>query len=558
MLMGIDVGGTFTDGVLFHEGEVRATAKYPTYAGNIKDSVLEVLDALREKNRDEIKRVVLSTTLVTNLLATGRGERTALIMIPGYGLPHHAYDPGKDVYFIKGGIDFRGREIEKVDQAEIDRVIDDIIAKGITRVAVACKFSNRNDNLEKLVELRFTEKCPDVSLYLSSRVSGKLNFPRRATTAYFTALTMKEWNNFVDQIEAAFQERNIKAEVHILKADGGTMPLDVSRQRPCETVFSGPAASTMGAVALTGDKTNTVVVDIGGTTTDISLLIGGEPLYASHGAKIEGKFTQINAFSVRSIALGGDSVITCRDNRVRIGPERLGPAACFGGEAPTVTDVYNLHFKLGLGDVQKSQRMLEEISRLTELDQEALCAHIVHMVTERLSQSIEEMFREWENEPAYKVWEVIHRRQFDLERLVGIGAAAPTIVPLLAEAMGVECFLHQYSPVANALGAAVVRPTLAVNVHVDTGRNIFTVDPGALSGSLDSPRQFQLEDARNLARSYLKKIGQQRGLDSYLGESSFYMEEQFNMIRGWDRVGKIYEIGIQIAPGFIDDFRGVK
>lgn len=557
MLMGIDVGGTFTDGVLFDDGKVQASVKRPTYVKSIKDSLLEVMDALREEYSGEISRVVLSTTLVTNLLATGRGERTALIMIPGYGLPHRAYDAGRDVYFVKGSIDFRGREIEKVDRAEIDEVIDDIVEKGITRVAVACKFSNRNDSLERFVESRFKEKAPQVGVYMSAGVSGKLNFPRRATTAYFTALTMKEWNHFVDQIEEAFRARDLKAEVHILKADGGTMPLEVSRQRPCETVFSGPAASTMGAVALTGDSVNTVVVDIGGTTTDISLLIDGEPLYASHGAKIEGKYTHVNAFSVRSIALGGDSVITCRDNRIKIGPERLGPAACFGGEAPTVTDVYNLHYQLGLGNVQRSVTMLEQISQATALDQESLCAHIVQMVTERLSQSIEDMFHEWENEPAYKVWEVIHRRQFTLERLVGIGAAAPTIVPLLAEAMGVECFLHQYSPVANALGAAIVRPTLAVSLHVDTARNAYTVDPGALSGSLDRPRQFQLDDARELARSYLQQIGRQRGLEAYLEQSSFYMEEQFNMIRGWDRVGKIFEIGIQIAPGFIKEYRGV-
>jgi len=555
LLIGIDVGGTFTDGVLFNGNEIVNSVKKPTNEENLKETLLQVLDELLQTaDIADIKRIVFSTTLVTNLLATGRGEKTALVLLPGYGLPHNAYDISSETYFLKGSIDFRGREIERLDNKEIGELIEMIKSSGIKRAAVASKFSNRNNIHEKIIKQKILEECDDVSVSISSEVSGKLNFLRRAATAYFTAMTLTEWNRFVDEIEEALQIREIDTDVHILKADGGTMPLQASRDKPCETAFSGPAASTMGAVALTRDGLNSVVVDIGGTTTDLSLIIAGEPLYASKGASIEGKLTHINSFAVRSIALGGDSVITSKG----VQPYRMGPAACFGGEKPTVTDAFNFHLKLNIGDSSLSELKMSEAAAQENMKTAELCATIVHSVINKLHEIITEMFRQWENEPAYKVWEVISKREFTLDRIIGIGAAAHAMVPALAEKMNVSSFIHSYSPVANALGASVVRPTLSVVMHVDTQKNLYTVDPGGISGELEKPRSFQMTDAKEMAKQYLVNIGKTMGLEKYTDEYSFFIEEQFNMIRGWDRVGKLFEVGIQVSPGFIDEFKGVE
>ena len=152
MLIGIDVGGTYTDGVVFDRGEVIATTKVPTDDNDIKSTVLQVLDnLLLQQDKSDISRIVLSTTVVTNLLATGKGERTALLLIPGYGLPADAYDISDDTFFLKGGIDFRGREIDQLKENELAGVCDNIVAAGIKRVAIVSKFGNRNDNLEKQV-----------------------------------------------------------------------------------------------------------------------------------------------------------------------------------------------------------------------------------------------------------------------------------------------------------------------------------------------------------------------------------------------------------------------
>lgn len=558
MLIGIDVGGTFTDGVLFNNGKIISSVKKTTSNDNLNNTLLEVLDELlKSGDRNKVQRIVFSTTLVTNLLATGKGQRTALILIPGHGLPRLAYDISPDTYFIKGSIDFRGRQIEAPDRNEILETIDKIYNSGIKRIAVAGKFSNRNNSHEEFVKKIVEEKYPDISVSISSEISGKLNFPRRASTTFYTAMTLNEWNRFADDIEKAVRKRQIPAEIHILKADGGTIPLEVSRSKPCETVFSGPAASTMGAVALTGDKLNSVVLDIGGTTTDISLIIGGDPLYASKGARIEEQYTHINAFAVKSIPLGGDSLISYEKGNLRAGPERKDAAACFGGKWPTVIDAFNIHNNLNLGEPELSKAKLDLVSNEMGISVNDLCSGVVATVIEQLADTIKSMFSEWENEPAYKVWEVINKRKFKLDRIIGIGAAAHAIIPAVAEKMNVGHFLHNYSPVANALGASVVRPTLAVNLHVDTQNQTFTIEPGGFNGRLENGGKFQLTDARSLANEYLIKIARERGIEKYAEQSEYYTEEQFNMIRGWDRIGKLFEIGIQISPGFIDEYKGV-
>ena len=557
MLIGIDVGGTYTDGVLFSDGSVIHSVKHVTDDSDLAGTLLLVLDELLvHGKRESIQRIVFSTTLVTNILATGQGERTALLLLPGSGLPFSSYQISPDTHFLKGSIDFRGREIEAPDRHEIGEVLGDIDKAGIHRVAVAGKFSNRNDRHEKLVKEMIQARYPHMDVCTSNEISGRLNFPRRAVTCYYTAMTMREWDRFADGIEAAVRARVPGSEIHILKADGGTMTLEASRKRPCETVFSGPAASTMGTVALTREPLNSVVVDIGGTTSDICLLIEGRPLYASQGALIQGHLSHVNSFAVNSIAMGGDSAVRDGSGELKVGPMRLGPAACFGGETPTVIDAFNVFLDLNVGNVEASWTKLGEVATRLGQPIDELCRNVRGMAIKALKESISTMFSQWENEPAYKVWEVVNRKKFVLHRVIGIGAAAPAIIPMLADELKVEYFLHRYSAVANALGAAVARSTLAVQVHVDTENRAYTVSPGGFSGKVEG-HDYQIEDVHQLARRYLKEICLDRGLAAYADDAEIYMEEQFNVIRGMHRAGKLFDVGIQIAPGFVPEFKGV-
>ncbi len=558
MLLGIDVGGTSTDGVLLQDGAMERSVKKPSRREDLTATILEVLDELLEgRDPGAVRRLVISTTLVTNLLATQRGVRTALMLIPGRGLPFEYYRIAPDTYFLQGNIDFRGNITENISEEQVLAALQDIEKKGIRHLAVAAKFSHRNRTVEQEISRLIRRHYPAAEVILGGDMADRLNFPRRAATAYYSAMTAPQWNEFAAGVEKAVRQRGLQVPVEILKADGGTMPLEVSCLRPVETAYSGPAASTMGAVALSLRKENAVVIDIGGTTADIALLLDGEPLHASKGACIDGRYTHIHALALRSLALGGDSVLKEQPGGVEIRAERMGPAACFGGPAATVTDAFNCFGGLGIGKAEQSTEVLSGVAAGAGLALQHCAGAVVEQVVEQLRQLIEEMFREWEDEPAYKVWEIVNRRRFKMDRLIGIGAAAGMIVPLLAEKLGVEYTVHRAAPVANALGAAVARPTLMVHLYADTQQKRFVIDQEGIEGPIDNPAGFQLAEAEEMALDYLARLAEEKGAGSYAREARIDLSEQFNMIRGMSRVGKIFQVRVQIAPGLIDDFKGV-
>ena len=560
MLLGIDVGGTSTDGVLLKNGAMEKSVKKPSREEDLTATILEVLDELLlGEEPEEIERLVISTTLVTNLLATRSGARTGLLLVPGRGLPFDYYRIAPDTYFLRGNIDFRGSVTEKISPEQVAEAVEEMKEKGIRHIAVAAKFSHRNRSVEQEIAGQVRRLYPEAEVVLGSNTADRLNFPRRAATTYYSAMTAPRWNRFADQVVLALQQRGLKAPVEILKADGGTMPLAVSRQRPVETAYSGPAASTMGAVALNPGTENAVAIDVGGTTADIALLIEGEPLYASKGAAIDGRFTHINALALRSLALGGDSALSAEKGsaQMEIADRRRGPAACFGGPAAAVTDAFNCFGRCGIGEAGLSEKRIAELAAKAGLEVHQCAAAIVEQVLERLHDLIIGMFRQWENEPAYKVWEVVHRRKLKLDRLIGVGAAAPMIVPLLAKKLDVDYTVHRVAPVANALGAAVARPTLAVQLYADTQKKRFTIDQEGLEGAIEDPASFQLESAKELALEHLARLAEEKGAGAYAGAARVDHLEQFNMIRGWSRVGKIFQVSAQIAPGLIEEFKGV-
>lgn len=557
MLIGIDVGGTFTDGVLYHEGSILNTVKKPTVARKLQESIIAVLEELlRGVKEKEISRVVLSTTLVTNLLAAGQEEKTALLLIPGPGLNLRRMNFFPSAYFLKGAIDFRGRITEPLDREEIVEIAGQIKAAGFRTAAVVGKFSCRNSSHERQAAEILQERIPDLRVVKGFQVSGQLNFLRRAVTAYYTAATMDKWKSFATDITSALRKRGLVCPIDILKADGGTMPLEASLSHPCETVFSGPAASVMGAFALTRDNRTSVVVDIGGTTSDLALILQGQPLHASKGAILGGRYSSIRSFAVRSIALGGDSAVRWTGKDIELGPDRLGPAACFGGPAATPTDAVNYLEGGILGSLSSSEEALGKVSRQAGMAVKELAESVVAMVTGRLAAEIKEMFKAWEQEPAYRIWEIINKQKVKADRIVGIGAAAGAFVPALAGRLNCESFVHAYSPVANALGAAVARPTVSLLLHVDTENGTYHLDREGLAGEVSY--HFRLEDAKELALQQLQRIAGLRGIGQYADRYEFFREEQFNIIRGWTTCGKLFDIGIQIAPGVIDEFKGVQ
>ncbi|KJS88390.1 MAG: hydantoinase [Peptococcaceae bacterium BICA1-8] len=557
MLIGIDIGGTSTDGVLLQEGKILSSAKCLTDETDLQRSIFTIIDELTQGvEKSNITRVALSTTLVTNILATGKGDKTALVLIPGPGLNLKNMQLFPHTFIIDGASDFRGRIIEPLNEEQVKKAGKLISDAGITKAAVVGKFSPRNSEHERRAKEILLKEYPKLEITVGFEISGQLNFLRRMATAYYTAMTQEKWAKFAVSIEKALRDRGINSPVSILKADGGTMPLSISLEHPCETVFSGPAASVMGAFALTMDEETSVVVDIGGTTTDLALILQGKPLYASKGAIIEGHYTSIRSFNMLSIALGGDSAVRLAGAQVTIGPDRVGLAACFGGPIATPTDAINFLEDGELGELHLSQEALEKIAAPLGISVKELAELIVNQFVDSVEENIKKMFKAWEEEPAYKVYEVVNKRSVQLDKVVGIGGAAKAFVPLISKRLGCRSLVHSYAQVANALGAAVARPTLSLILHADTQEKYYNLNFGGISGKI--PSNFNLDSAKEMAKKHLEEIMAKRGLVQFANQSEFFLEEQFNTISGYSTTGKLFDIGIQIAPGVINEFREVR
>jgi N-methylhydantoinase A len=565
MLIGIDVGGTTTDAVLIRNGEVCSTAKVSTEPGNLLNSLVEALDAVsRDIPPEQLERVVFSTTVITNLIAEGKTDRVALVLIPGPGVNPASYT-FPDSFYLKGAMDYRGREIDPLDEVEIRKTVGLIRESGFSRAAIISKFGQRNSSHELRVEEIFREDYPGCKLELGHKVSGKLNFPRRIATAMLASATRERYQEFVEKIKKALDERNIRAPVYILKADGGTLPVEKSIEFPVETIFSGPAASTVGALALTPEGQTSVIVDIGGTTTDLALILSGKPLLASKGAKLGGFLTHVRAFAVRSIAVGGDSVIRVKDlslgtKQMTVGPDRAGPAYCMGGKETTPTDALKF---LGLIEVGNPERASEAIkvtaSELGKSETET-ASLIVDRVAQMITDAVNEMFFEWEQEPAYRVWEVLQEKKARPENVVGIGGGAKGLIAEIAKKLNANPVIPEYAEVGNAIGAAVARPTLTLNLHIDTEQKMYSVAEEGEIVSLSTTKfgnlnKVRLDEAEALAAELLRKRAEDFGISKYADEAEIVNSEVFNVVNGWYTSGKLFDVSMQIPAGLIPEWK---
>jgi len=554
MLIGIDVGGTTTDAVIVDGNKVVKTAYVPTDHDNLLKCLLGALDELvAGVDTAKVERVVLSTTLITNMIAEGKTDPVALVLIPGPGTNPKDYSLGESI-ILDGAIDFRGKEIDHLRENQIKEAATQIREKGFSRVAVVGKFCQRNHSHELKAGEILAAGLPGAHIELGHKVSGQLNFPRRAATTMLTAATKDRYGQFAADMTAALKERKIRAPVYILKADGGTLPLDKSVGMPVETIFSGPAASIMGVLALTEPGQTSVVVDIGGTTTDLALILSGQPLLSSKGARVDSLLTHVRAFAVKSVAIGGDSAVAVNGGSLTVGPQRDGPPVCMGGGCPTPTDALRVLGLSSIGDGAKAEQAMQILGQDLGCNATEAARKTVDAVVDKMISEIEEMFREWESEPAYRIWEIMSKEKLSAQNVVGVGGGSPPLVPLVAKRLGAAAVVPEHAPVANAIGAAVARPTLTLNLHIDTEKGEYDVAEEGLAGRV-SDRKMSSEEAERLARRLLSERAERLGIGEYAGEAEVTYSEVFNMIRGWSTVGRLLDLRLEILAGLLPAWR---
>lgn len=546
MLLGIDVGGTYTDAVLVEGHLVVGSAKSPTTHGGLLSGILGALDGVLQKaGSSPITRIVLSTTLVTNAIVENKIDPVGVFVIPGPGMDISSSLPPHS-YILTGSIDHRGREMADVKRAQAAKAIEHFRKEGIRCFAVIGKFSVRNPVHELQVEEWIKELYPAAGyIALGHRLGSNLNFPRRIHTAYLNAAAWGIYQAFADAMEDALRQRHLTAPVFILKADGGTLPLAASRQLPVETVVTGPAASILGAWALVDIAQPAITLDIGGTTTDIALWRDGRPLRAPKGIHIGSSMTQVRSYLTRSIGIGGDSWIRREKGRFLIGPERKGPPAALGGPYPTITDALCVLGETRLGDAEKARRALQ-----TLLPDRAgnIARKILDTAAGYVADIIREMVDGREQERLHRVHDILRPPDFNPRQIVGVGGGARGLTQRVADKLGCTAVLPEGGAVANAVGAAVARSTLLLTLRVDTGQNnMIFVEEGRRTPVTLS----EVNEAAVIAAAKERLV--ERALQAQLPaeEIDTVYTETFPVVREYHRTGQLITTQVQLRPGIL-------
>jgi len=551
MILGLDIGGTHTDAVLLNEDGLLREIKVPTDPADLFHSVLAGLSAITaDIDLAAITRIVLSTTLATNAIVQNQIPPVGMIVSSGPGIDPEAYRTGSHYYAVGGSIDHRGREIEPVDPAEIRSAAAQMKKAGIRHVGVVGKFSVRNPSHESAVNSILQPSFAKV--FMGHRISGNLNFGRRIATTFLNAAVYPLHQDFYMAVQKSLAARGLNLSMRLLKADGGNMKFESSMDCPAQTILSGPAASVMGAVAFSSEKDDTLVMDIGGTTTDMAVLIGRAPVLNPLGIELASYKTLIRSLETLSIGLGGDSAVRLCDNEIRIGPERHGPAMAYGGPYPTPTDALFVLEDLPGGSREKSIQGLKPLADRLGFSVDALAAGILDAACKKILTAAHQLVHQINAKPVYTVHELLEGYQVRPKNILVLGGPAPYFGKYLADISEYRVRVVPHWQVANAIGAALARTTCEVTLFADTARQVAEAPEENFRRRIDYT--FGSEAAVRQALDLLQTKAIAHGANRDYLEMEVVENLQFNMVRGFNTIGKNIRIKVQVKPGLIHGY----
>ena len=564
MLLGLDVGGTFTDAVIIDGHRVVATAKRRTTKDNLMNGIGEALDAVLEGyDTSNIEQVTLSTTVVTNTIVEEKEQVVDLYVVTGPGRNVDDIFPVKPIY-LQGYTDHRGIVVEHTLADAVRGIANMVQARsGTDLAAVSAKFGVRNPQ----EELSITEELKNTYHTISngSLLSGSLNFPRRTISAYFNSAVTPVFTVFKKNVEDALSARNIVAPLHILKADGGSLPIEHMLSRPVETTFTGPAATVLGLSALGAiGNQHTVALDIGGTTTDISLWKHGRTLMTKNGVSIREYPSAVRSFAVTSVGIGGESVVRFKNGNLTVGPERVGPSVALGGVEPTLGDALIVLGHANYGDFNLASRALQDLADAiqatlrsknvnTSNNQLTLiktASDVARLIVEKALQTIQhginEVVKVENKRPIYVVADIVNPDVFVPEHIVVVGGTAPSLGPSIGEYLELPVTIPENAAVANAIGAALALSTIELTVHVDTKRRLLVIpELGVKQQKCTLKRAEQVVER---AKETLSEEAIRLGLDT-VQEIEAISIEDFPVVEGWQSMERLITVKVQLAAG---------
>lgn len=547
MLLGIDVGGTFTDAVIIDGANVVSWAKRRTTKDNLMNGITEALGAvLVDIDSAQIEQVTLSTTVVTNTIVEHKEQPVDLYVIAGPGRNVDDIFPVRPVY-LKGYTDHRGIVVESTKCEAINHIAHTVQSRsGTNLAAVSAKFGVRNPKEELDVTNALSAMYDTIST--GSSLSGNLNFPRRTISAYFNSAVTDVFNRFRQAVRDALVAHNITAPVYILKADGGSLPIDTIASVPVETVFTGPAATVLGLEALrSATLGHTVALDIGGTTTDISLWKQGKPLMTKEGVSIRNYPSAVRSFAVTSVGIGGESVVRYNNGNLTVGPERVGPSVALGGIEPTLGDALIVLGKAQYGDGQKAYDGIAQID--STIDATTMAQRIVNVAVQVIQEGIDTVVANENKRPIYVVADIVHPDPFVPAQLVIVGGTAASLGPIIGDQLGLPIRIPSDAAVANAIGAGVANHTMAITIHVDTKRRTMVVPELGIQDTSSHLRSAQAVE--EVAYGLLREAAKEQGLvtSDVLPDIETISVEDFPVVDGWQSMERIITVKVQLQAG---------
>ncbi|AKB18766.1 MULTISPECIES: hydantoinase/oxoprolinase N-terminal domain-containing protein [unclassified Methanosarcina] len=320
--LGIDAGGTYTDSILLRnsDGMVVGSNKALTTYPDLLEGITNSIDGLDQEKLKLVTMVSVSTTLATNTILEKTGYPVGLVLVGDYEIP--ADSEIENCIMVQGGHNSYGDEVADLDISTVENFVMRLKDR-ISAFAVSSYFSVRNPEHELRVKALIQE-LTGLPVVCGHELAQSLGAYERGVTAYLNAQLLPVAEGFLKTVVGEIERRGLESRIAMLRCDGSVVSMHEAMKKPIESVFSGPAASLLGASYLSGNDT-CAVIDVGGTSTDVSLIHKGLPYLSETGAVVGGWQTKVRALRMETSAMGGDSHIWVQGSRTNIGPRRVIP-----------------------------------------------------------------------------------------------------------------------------------------------------------------------------------------------------------------------------------------
>lgn len=324
--LGIDAGGTYTDAAIFDWAtrHVVAKAKAPTTHWDYALGIGGALDRLPAELLRQVENVSVSTTLATNAIVEGRGQRVGLLLMPPAGDDALDWINHRPTRVIPGRLAIDGSELVPANIDQAVRAAHEMVATDHVRAFAVTGYASSINPAHELAVMAAVHRATRLPVTCGHEVSALLDYRVRAETATLNARIIPCLEAFLERLHTSLTEREIRAPVMIVRSDGSLMNVARASQRPVETLLSGPAASVAGARFMC-DAPDALVLDIGGTTSDTAVISGGTVRTDPDGARVGQWQTHVRALAVRTVGLGGDSEVRHDAHGWHVGPRRVWP-----------------------------------------------------------------------------------------------------------------------------------------------------------------------------------------------------------------------------------------